>query len=325
MNLYIDVVGSCNLACPSCPAGNSVNNNSKGSMPPELLEAIVKKAKKENASSIGLYNWTEPLIHPKIGELISIVRSHGIFCSISSNLNLDKRLEDVVRANPEHLRVSVSGFSQEVYSTFHEGGDIGMVKANMLKLAELKKQYGTTTRVDIYYHRYLGNLDDEIRMKKFAEDLGFQFLASWALIMPLEKGVAIAENDESLISEKDRLIISKLALPFLDAINISKNYRDTPCALKDDQIVLDCQGNVILCCGVFDQGKYNLGSYLDMSLDVIQQKKYSDADCVEMCDSCTKHGLHVYGQFPDKLPEFNQLASVNILKNYGARLGVNIN
>ncbi len=29
MNMYIDIVGACNLSCPSCPMGNSENLNFK--------------------------------------------------------------------------------------------------------------------------------------------------------------------------------------------------------------------------------------------------------------------------------------------------------
>ena len=50
MPVYIDVVGRCNLKCPSCPMGNSFDKDSVGgSMSPELLTRILEKAD-QNAS-----------------------------------------------------------------------------------------------------------------------------------------------------------------------------------------------------------------------------------------------------------------------------------
>ena len=56
MLMYLDVVGSCNLKCPSCPVGNSENRNSKKIMTLELLGKIVKKAKSEGVTAIYLFN-----------------------------------------------------------------------------------------------------------------------------------------------------------------------------------------------------------------------------------------------------------------------------
>jgi hypothetical protein len=44
----IDVLGSCNLRCPSCPVGNTKEFRlPTGFMDPQLLAAIITKAKSE--------------------------------------------------------------------------------------------------------------------------------------------------------------------------------------------------------------------------------------------------------------------------------------
>ena len=92
MEMLIDIVGTCNLKCPSCPMGNSENNNYKKPMPIDVFSSIIKKAKTEKIRSVYLYNWTKPLINPKIGEFISIVEKNGMECKISSNLNISKNI-----------------------------------------------------------------------------------------------------------------------------------------------------------------------------------------------------------------------------------------
>ena len=93
MNMYIDIVGACNLSCPSCPMGNSENLNFKKAMQLEMFKQIVDKAKTEGVNTIYLYNWTEPLIHPKIGEFIEVINAAGMGSGISTNLNLAKNME----------------------------------------------------------------------------------------------------------------------------------------------------------------------------------------------------------------------------------------
>ena len=102
MIIYVDVVGRCNLKCPSCPIGNTAHKHHVGgAMSINLLSDILKKAVGESeVTTVGLYNWTEPLLHPQIGDLIRIVKSYGLGCLMSSNLNISKNLDDVV-LNPK--------------------------------------------------------------------------------------------------------------------------------------------------------------------------------------------------------------------------------
>lgn len=302
--MYLDIVGACNLKCPSCPMGNSENQNSKKAMPIELFRNILKKAVAEGITSIYLFNWTEPLIHPKIGEIVRETESAGIRCGISSNLNISKNLESAISANPSYFRISVSGFNQETYKLGHAGGDIEEVKRNMVKLSELKSKLALTTDIEVYYHRYLDNTDEEIFMRNFSENLGFRFSSEFAIMMPLEKALAVVEGDNS-ITAADMKVLKRLALPpFPSVIDIAQQYGDVQCSLKDGMIVIDCEGNVILCCAVFNQLEHSVGKYLDLALPVIQQQKNSVPQCTNMCDRCTNHNLHVYAQFPNQGPLF---------------------
>lgn len=173
----IDIVGGCNLRCPSCPVGNSdYSSQPQGFMSPDLLEQIVKKAVREcGLPVIGLYNWTEPFLHPRLPEMIRRVNKYGVQCGISTNLNVMRNLDEVLIAEPRYIRISVSGFTQDVYGRHHKRGNIEKVKANMIAMAEAKKRLGSSTTLKIIYHRYLNNHDDEASMREFAKKYGFGF------------------------------------------------------------------------------------------------------------------------------------------------------
>ena len=300
MNMYIDIVGACNLSCPSCPMGNSENLNYKKSMQLEMFRQIVEKAKAEGVRSIFLYNWTEPLVHPKIVEFIEIINAAGMASGISTNLNLSKNMEKALLAEPAYFRISLSGFHQETYKKGHAGGDIEVVKQNMLALHEIKQRLGLKTRVDVYYHRYLDNIDEEALMREFSERLGFVFTTGYSVMMPLEKALAIVERDPS-VTATDHETLTRLALPpYDDLINIVQHYPKQACMLKDDWLVIDCNGNTVLCCTIFNQTEYQVGKYLDMPLDELTRRKSTQQNCVDMCNRCASKGLHIYSMFPNQ-------------------------
>ena len=97
----IDVLGSWNLSCPSCPMGNYKSaTNPRGFMAPELLDKILHKAANEcSINAVGLFNWTEPLLAPQIVELVRIVNSYKLPCFLSSNLNILKNPEEILGNN----------------------------------------------------------------------------------------------------------------------------------------------------------------------------------------------------------------------------------
>lgn len=311
----VDIVGTCNLRCPSCPIGNT--NHAmlpRGAMPIELLDAIVKKAKRDHGwVSFHLYNWTEPLIHPRIGDAIETVLKNGVACHLSTNLNLDKQIAAVANAAPTSIRVSVSAFTQDRYGATHKGGSIEKVKENMEKLAGLVRHNGGLTELNLLYHRYLGNHEEEAQMRTFAEALGYNFDAVWAYLMPLEKNIAFAVDgpDAPSLSCADRELISSLALPLDKAIEVSKHKRTSDCTLRSNQYTLDSEGNVSLCCAVYDSDDRVIGNYLDTPHQTLLKRKYEHP----LCNTCMKHGLHVLATY-GAAEEFDRIATENVIEHY---------
>ncbi len=321
---YIDIAGFCNLRCPSCPSANMPNvTNSKGFMKPELLKKIMGKAVGEcKVIGVGLFNWGEPLLHPNLAEMVEIVQSYNVPCSISTNLSYFKNMDKVMKRNPHSIRISNSGFTQKIYGYSHRNGNIKQVKKNMKLIAQLKEKYSADTNISVFYHRYRGNLKDELLMKKYANSLGFEFQPYWALMMPLEKLFAYKKIDMTMtmITKEDKQLIDYLALPLSLALNISKKYTSSNCTLRDNQMTINYDGNVQLCCAIYDSSKFKLGNYLGMSLTKLQKLKYSH----NICKLCIKEGLNVYATYEeyDKLNKFNNLAKNNIPSKFHKRLGL---
>jgi pyruvate-formate lyase-activating enzyme len=318
----IDVLGSCNLRCPSCPVGNSPAPPKNGLMSPDTLRDVMTKAVGEcSVTSVSLFNWTEPLLHPKLAELVRIVRSHDVPCHLSSNLNVMPDIDELVSAGPTSFRISLSGFDQETYGITHRNGNIGQVKENMRLLADARARAGSDMGVHVLFHRYLGNHQDEAKMLEFCDSLGFELHPVWAYFMPLEKNLAFL-GDESIgveITEDDRSLIDRLALRPDEASAAAQAYKEEPCGLLKQQLTLNSLAEVQLCCTTFDQSTYGIASYLTTPLEEIQAIRRSHT----MCTKCMDKGLHVVAAYG--APEFELLAQQQTEAHHpDARLGSSI-
>jgi len=311
MELLMDVVGSCNLRCPSCPVGNMGQINQNGMTDVSLFERIIARADDKYAiERVSLYNWGEPLLHPQLPELVKIVKNHNLYCALSSNLNVLRNEEAILAANPDELRISLSGFHQETYEKTHARGDIERVKANMRRLAAAKQKLRRNrTRIDVYFHKYKHNLDEIAPMKAFAQSLGFNWMENWAYYMPLEKVLDFAEDKLSVVEVA--FVESQIALPLNKALQEARKYAAEPCRLWNEQIVLDYQGRASLCCGVYDQTVNRLGNFLDLAPDELMAAKAGHSTCKK----CTSHGLHRYAEYfdhPKLRPAYERLIANNI-------------
>ena len=68
----VDILGSCNLKCASCPHSIAETDVPKGSMRLDVFKNVFDKIMKEtpSISHLSLYSWGEPLLNPYIVKLI---------------------------------------------------------------------------------------------------------------------------------------------------------------------------------------------------------------------------------------------------------------
>lgn len=294
MSFSIDVVSNCNLVCPTCPVANWPKESwtgVKGIMDAERLHQIIRKAISEClVGDIKLFAYTEPLLHPRLPELIAIVKSYGLQCRISTNLNVMRDADALLGAGPDDIMISVSGFHQDSYGVTHAGGNIDVVKEHMRALSEAKRRLGSKTEITVFFHKYRTNLDELPLMKAFAASLGLAFDECWASFFPLEKVLTYVRPELALaeVTSADRRIIDRLCVTLEDLVEEASHTPVDWCALQDAAVVLDVAGNVFLCCdAAMDATRNRIGSYLDTPLDLIQARKRNHS----LCTTCMAGGI----------------------------------
>jgi MoaA/NifB/PqqE/SkfB family radical SAM enzyme len=332
LHYFIDIVGTCNLRCPSCPVGNYqptdfINNpRPKGFMDFSLFQEILDKIQRENSRHenviIAIYNWGEPLLHPEYPQFIEAIQAKGFYAEVSSNLNLfdtdDSKkvqhrtnIKDVVMAAPNKLIVSLSGYDTEVYSQTHKRGSSQLVVSNLFKLRyymeKLKKQF----IVELSYHLYKHNVGKDIeRIISLTNDLGFRFSSDFTFLMPLEKFLKYLDDEQ--LSQEEQALISLMLIKPEEQVKLAEAYKHLKCPLRE-WTTINFDGSTALCCAVYDY-EYNIANnFLDISQEELDKRKETHSYCIR----CMKKGLHVVASSAARA-ELTQLINVR-LQSIGSR------
>jgi hypothetical protein len=289
---FVDVVGSCNLKCPSCAVGNTAPFLAKGLMSPETFSEILARIKTEYPEYqrifIDLYNWGEPGIHPKLSTLVKLAKDANFGVGISSNLNAFPDMREVVKAGPDYLRISLSGMQPATYETTHKGGNIYAVKSNMYRLRELLDRYQSPTIVQVGFHVYRTNFPgDFLTTRSLCDELGFIFAPVLATVMPVERVMRIAEGRETseIGPVADKFVLSSADLLALFK-GIGAPARD--CQFRKARTTINFDGSVSLCCATFEPDSLIASDFRTTSKSQIEKSKYDHP----LCGPCMEHQVN---------------------------------
>ena len=72
MDLTLELSSACNLKCVMCPTGNGELTRKKSLMSWDLFEHIIRSNK--NLGRINCNNWGESFMHPRLVDMIRLMR-----------------------------------------------------------------------------------------------------------------------------------------------------------------------------------------------------------------------------------------------------------
>ncbi|MBA4191439.1 MAG: hypothetical protein C0467_25955 [Planctomycetaceae bacterium] len=288
--VLMDIVGKCNLRCPSCAVGNSTGGGPAGVMKLDTFRKILDKLRADHPDKkrfqIDLFNWGEPGLHTDLPAFIRLLNDYGMNSGISSNLNVFPKLKEVIAEGPGYIRVSLSGFYNATYQRTHRGGNIHAVKANLYRLREYIDLYSARTVVQVGFHIYKSNFPhDFLRVRELCDELGFLFSPVLASFMPAEKVLGLARGS---VDSADRGVLENLVIPMerqLDSRRMNLPVT-TDCPLAR-RTTLGVDGAVSLCCAVYGQDKIVAKDYLAAPRGEIEQAKAAHP----FCGDCTAHHI----------------------------------
>ncbi|HRD65798.1 MAG TPA: hypothetical protein PKY50_06540 [Candidatus Competibacter sp.] len=286
-NYQIDIAGSCNLKCISCPRGNFDEHRTKGFMTAATYRKLIEKIIHEDPYTgiITLYNWGEPLLNRQLPEIIHITNEYNLLSAVSSNLSFKLDFEAVVAARPTWFRISTSGWGPS-YELTHTGGKWDLHYSNVHRLAEYRDRHHPEMMVEVFYHIYNHNRDDYLKWQELCDQLGFVLRYRHAALAPLDNIEAIIEGRP--INDRVRKTMDFQFLQVADVMKKAYEERHRPCYYERHLwITWDLR---IAQCMEWYRPDLNLleGSFLDVSADDIIRARENSA----FCDSCKSRGIH---------------------------------
>lgn len=323
---FLEIGSACNLFCPMCTKGNQRPvdglryDHKSGFMEMELMEKILAKIASENPNAIVFtYGNSEPFLHPQLPECILAIHSHGLHPEMSTNLNVIKRVDDLLAARPDLIIISLSGFTQEVYVKGHAGGNIERVKENMRTIAETNNRIPESKRVriEVNYHVYNDNKHEIEPMRTYAKNLGLGFFTSVARAISMENAIQycrskdvdakpfeVVENQPDWnkifppVGETYIKTMDRLRIPPTNARVMYQDYPVAPvCPVGAGSMFtfIRHDGGTSLCACTADR-RLKLGEYLDMTPDQMIEKRTGHS----FCKQCLHYRTNMYFHLVDR-------------------------
>ena len=272
--IYIEITNCCNLNCSFC------NNNSrtKEFMSISDFEHIINEIK-DYTNYIYLHVKGEPLLHPKLKEILDICRSNNMIVNITTNGTLIKKQKDIILNSfcvrqlnfSLHSENNISTYLEDIFVSAKELSTKMFISYRLWTLKDYKLDKKSTEIVKKIINTY--NLSTKIVDKLYKEN-----------------SIKISFNT---FVNKDNLF------KWPDLNHVGKN--DNFCYGLKTHIGILVDGTVVPCC-LDGEGIINLGNIFEESLsDILKSKRvknlikgFANNQCVEeLCSKCTfKNRFH---------------------------------
>lgn len=244
-SLQIEPTNHCNLDCISC--ARSASSRKCGYMDLALFKKIVDDASRIGVKMVRLWLLGEPMLHPRIVDMIGYVKQKGLRVRLTTNgMSFDsKRIEAILRSgvdSGDRVIFSVLGYSKEIHEKIMKGVDHSKVIKNIHDFIALRKK-----------HRHNGPVVETIFYVMPENEMERQqFSTYWCSVV-----------DHVRISG-----ISRRFAEFGNGTSSPRPVRKATCAVLWDRMVVFWNGDVPLCIGDVD-GTYCLGNVRERSLSEI--------------------------------------------------------
>jgi len=137
--MYLESTNVCNLRCIMCPNGRGEMARPRGFLDWDLFRRVVDEMA-PHVSATTLHIWGEPLMHPRIAEMIAYCRQSGLRTEISTNaVLLDKsNSQAILKAGLSALYIGMDGLTKDTYEKVRRQADFESSVTNIQRFLKLK-------------------------------------------------------------------------------------------------------------------------------------------------------------------------------------------
>ncbi|MBU0477126.1 radical SAM protein [bacterium] len=141
IHLDIEATSSCNLKCDFCITTHA--NFGNGLMELERYKSIIDEGSEKGLYSLKL-NWRgEPLLHPKLPEMISYAKDKGIidvFINTNAVLLTEAKSKTLIESGIDRIIISFEGYEKEFYESQRVGAVFEKTLENIKNFMSIKEK-----------------------------------------------------------------------------------------------------------------------------------------------------------------------------------------
>ena len=151
--MYLESTNACNLRCIMCPTGNGLVRRPTGLLDWNLFRQVVDEMA-PHVNMTTLHIWGEPLLHPRIVDMIAYCRQRGLHAEISTNAVLltPEMRQAILDAGLGAIYLCLDGTTAETYEHVRREASYEQTREHILKFLELRTWGGyerPTTKLQI--------------------------------------------------------------------------------------------------------------------------------------------------------------------------------
>ena len=255
LSVDIEIAAICDLACPHCHREFLVTPDKVINF--DLYKSIIDQAVKLDVPSVKLIWRGEPLLHPKVKELIQYAKESGIIEVIintnGTNLNT-KKANELIDSGLDQLIYSFDGGTKETYEKMRPGrfkkNNFEDVFNNIKNFYEIRKK--RNSKFPITKIQMIMTKDTRDEVENFYSLFG-EIVDDVTITQYNERGGNISDLDQQT---KDKIMsyFKKNNLsektPYMVDIdnNIFVSLKRKPCEQIYQRLMVTYSGRVGMCC-----------------------------------------------------------------------------
>lgn len=281
--VVVDITEVCNLACIHCPHPQFKRSPHYAAryLEPELNAKVVREVREHGQGLTQYIRYTsegEPLVHPYGYDMIEdAVRNSGVYVTLTTNGTImnEKRTRRLLAAGVHMIDISIDAYSEEVYAKVRVGGDLGVTRANVLRLLDWVRREGTGTKVVVSFIEQPVNAHEATAFKAFWESNGAAYVV-----------VRRMHSSAGALVDASRILRSKTAA-----------LARRPCLYPWERINLNPRGHLFFCPADWVRGS-ELADYRQTTIrDVWRGASYAALRRAHLRNDYRDHRF--CGQCPD--------------------------
>ena len=292
--IAVEPTNFCNLSCPMCPR-TSLMKREKGLMDFSLFKKIVDESK-DRTEFMYVDNMGDPLIHPRICEMVDYASKNGIRMLLGTNgaFLTEDLANRLLQNGPDLIELSIDAATSRTYERVRSGKNYEQVVKNVISFPKAKRATSSTKPFTILqFVRTIFNAQEEEKFYQKFKGAGYDFIAfrdchTWGGNIPNYGVTQKMNSGQTEQPEPIKLGVARPCRILWNQLTVLWNGDVTPC-------FYDVDGKSIV-------GNVNKSSLAEIwnSPEMVKFRKlhlsgcYDKVTCCKNCKPMPPHGIRTF-------------------------------